>query len=237
MEYNIYCDESCHLPNDKSNAMVIGGIWIPIEKRKEICQRIKEIKHKHNINSQYEIKWSNTSKLKKDVCIELINYFFDDDDLHFRAVVISDKNSLKFKNIYDDYDTWYYKMYFLMLSNIFDNANQYNVYIDIKDTISSEKIAKLHDVCSNNIYDFSHHTIKKIQPIRSDEVEIMQLVDILIGALSYHTRGLNNSEVKIELINLIKKRSHSSFKKNSPVRENKFNILLWRPRKNGKFYY
>ena len=165
--------------------------------------------------------------------MELINYFFDDDDLHFRAIVISNKNELRFKNIYEGYDTWYYKMYFQMLSNIFDNSNQYNVYIDIKDTISSEKIAKLHDVCSNSIYDFSHHTIKKIQPIRSDEVEIMQIVDILIGALSYYKRGLSSSEAKMEIIKLIKKRSHSSFDKSSPVRENKFNIFLWRPRNNG----
>ena len=233
MLYNVYCDESCHLPNDKSNAMVIGGIWIPIEKRKEICSRIKEIKKKYGINSDYEIKWSKISKLKRDVCVDLINYFFDDDDLNFRAVVITNKNKLQFKDIYNDYDDWYYKMYFLMLSNIFSNVNQYNVYIDIKDTISSEKIAKLHNICSNNIYDFYHHTIKKIQPIRSDEVEIMQLVDLLIGALTYSKRGLHTSDVKLEIIDLIKKRSRNSLEKNSPVRENKFNILLWRPKRSG----
>ena len=48
MEYNIYCDESCHLPNDTSNTMVLGGIWCLKEKKKDkyigkIYKKIKEI--------------------------------------------------------------------------------------------------------------------------------------------------------------------------------------------------
>ncbi len=232
MEYNIYCDESCHLPNDNSNVMVIGGIWIPKEKRKEICNRIREIKQKHNFSDNYEIKWSKVSALKMEVCQDLINYFFDDDDLNFRAIVIQNKNRLHFQNFYEEYDTWYYKMYFLMLNNLLSNHHRYNIYIDIKDTISSEKIIKLHNVCSNSIYDFSHHTIQKIQPIRSEEVEIMQLVDLLIGALSYEKRELDTSKSKLQLIELIKRRSRNSFKKSSPIRDNKFNIFLWRPQEN-----
>ena len=48
MEYNIYCDESCHLPNDTSSTMVLGGIWCLKEKKKEIFKRLKEIKIKHS---------------------------------------------------------------------------------------------------------------------------------------------------------------------------------------------
>ena len=36
MQYNIYCDESCHLQNDKSNVMVLGAIWCAKEKKQEI---------------------------------------------------------------------------------------------------------------------------------------------------------------------------------------------------------
>jgi hypothetical protein len=25
--YNIYCDESCHLENDKQEVMVLGAVW------------------------------------------------------------------------------------------------------------------------------------------------------------------------------------------------------------------
>ena len=33
---NIYCDESCHLQNDKEPVMVIGAVYCPIEKKEEI---------------------------------------------------------------------------------------------------------------------------------------------------------------------------------------------------------
>ena len=47
MEYNIYCDEICHLENDDSNVMVLGAIWCPAEKAKEINHRIREFKQKY----------------------------------------------------------------------------------------------------------------------------------------------------------------------------------------------
>ena len=230
MEYNVYCDESCHLPNDNSDVMVIGGIWIPKDKRKEICARIKEIKKQNDIPESYELKWVNVSKIKEKVYQDLLNYFFDEHNMHFRGVIAKCKSKLDFENFDGTYDDWYYKIYFLVLTNIFLKENKYNIYVDIKDTISSEKIKKLHEVCANSMYDFPHNIIKKIQPIRSDEVEIMQITDIIIGALSYYHRGLNNNEVKLNLIDLIKRRTNYSLNKNTLLRDTKFNFLIWRPR-------
>ena len=28
-EFNVYCDESCHLEHSSSNAMALGAIWCP----------------------------------------------------------------------------------------------------------------------------------------------------------------------------------------------------------------
>ena len=61
-------------------------------------------------------------------------------------------------------------MYFDMLKVIFSPIDKYEVYIDIKDTNSYKKSQKLKEVCCNSIYDFSHMIIRKLQPIRSDEV-------------------------------------------------------------------
>jgi len=52
--FNIYCDESCHLENDKQKSMVLGAIWSPKHKSKEISQRIREIKVKHKLKSNFE---------------------------------------------------------------------------------------------------------------------------------------------------------------------------------------
>jgi len=229
---NIYCDESCHLENDRINDMGLGGIWCDKDKIPEVNARIREIKERHGVKATAEVKWTKVGPVKKQLYIDLINYFFDDDDLNFRVLIIPDKEQLDHKRYNQTHDEWYYKMYFEMLKAIFNPGMHYNVYIDIKDTNSAKRVKKLHEVCSNDIYDFSHNIIQKIQPIRSEEVQIMQLVDILLGAVTYANRNFpqnfKRSATKLELIDLIRKRSRYSLKRTTLLREEKFNILIWR---------
>ncbi|MBE3050015.1 DUF3800 domain-containing protein, partial [Candidatus Bathyarchaeota archaeon] len=94
---------------------------------------------------------------------------------------------------------------------------------------SSEKVQKLHEVLSNNIYDFEREIIESIQMVRSHEVEILQLADLLAGALAYFHRHLETSQAKLALIDLIKIRSGYSLKQTTLARESKFNLLVWTP--------
>ena len=51
--YNIYCDESCHLPNDRQSIMTLGLIWCPLNKTREIATRIREIKSRHGLSKRF----------------------------------------------------------------------------------------------------------------------------------------------------------------------------------------
>jgi hypothetical protein len=112
-----------------------------------------------------------------------------------------------------------------MIKTILDPVDTYNIYLDIKDTKSKTKIQKLRRVLENSRYDFSSSMIKNMQVIRSDEVEIMQLVDILIGAIAYISRDLSTVQAKNDIIDYIKKKSGYTLKKNTLYRESKFNIF------------
>lgn len=234
MLYNVYCDETCHLENDSINAMVIGAVWCPQNKLKSINHRIKEIKARNGITTKLELKWTKVSPAKVELYKDIINYFFDDDDLHFRAIIVPDKTKLNHTVFNQTHDDWYYKMYFEMLKVILSPNDSYEIYIDIKDTHSYYRSQKLREVCSNSMYDFSHRIIKRLQPIRSEEVEIMQIVDLLIGAVVSENREFNKdtprSSAKQEIIDLIKKRSGYSLKKTTLYREDKVNLLSWNAR-------
>lgn len=231
MKYNLYCDESCHLEHDDSNAMALGTVWCPHERVREINTRIKNIKERNGISTESEMKWTKISPAKIQLYKDLINYFFDSDDLNFRAVIIPDKKKLDHERFNQTHDDWYYKMYFDMLKQVFTRQDRYEIYIDIKDTNSSQKADKLRDVCSNSMYDFNNTIIERLQPIRSHEVQIMQIVDILVGALCYANRQFpaNHaySPAKQDIVALIKKRSKCTLKKNTLLRETKFNLLIW----------
>lgn len=227
-EYNIYCDESCHLENDQSKVMILGATWCPKDVKDEVFGRIREIKAKYGFKPEFEIKWNKVSNARSDFYIELINFFFDDDDLHFRGLVVSDKTKLNHNFFNQDHNTFYYKMYFDLLKVILTPNCAYSIYIDIKDTKGQEKVLKLQNVLRNNHYDFQNQIIRKIQQVQSHEVELLQITDLLCGALSYLHRGLQGNNAKLELIDKIRKRSGYSLLKSTLYKEEKMNVFVWR---------
>lgn len=211
--------------------MVLGAVWCPQTKLREVNERIKQIKTRNGVDCNAELKWTKISPSKVQLYKDVVNYFFDDDNLGFRALIIPNKSKLDHERFGQTHDTWYYKMYFEMLKAILFPTEQYEIYIDIKDTNSYKKSQKLHEICCNKIYDFNEKIIRKLQPIRSDEIQIMQIVDILIGAVGYHNRIFSNdftrSSAKLEMIDLIKKRSGYSLHKTTLLREEKCNLFFW----------
>ena len=226
--HNVYCDESCHLERDRQPVMVLGAVWCPLEKTREISVHIREIKAQHGLPPRFEFKWGKVSPAKQDFYLELLDYFFDNADLHFRALVIQDKSKLQHELYEQTHDTWYYKMYFDMLKVILEPQSRYRIYVDIKDTRSAAKIAKLHDVLCSSIYDFEYQIIERVQTVRSHEVEILQLTDLLIGAVSYVNRGLHRNAAKLAVVGRMRERSGYSLTKTTLLRENKVNLFMWR---------
>lgn len=227
--FNVYCDESCHLENDHQKAMVLGAVWCPLEKIREISVRLREIKKRHGLPSDFEVKWTKISPAKAQFYLDWVDYFFDDDDLHFRALIVPDKTLLRHGAFSDqDHDVWYYKMYFDMLKVILRPQACYRIYLDIKDTRGGAKIKKLHEVLCNNLYDFSRDIIERVQLIHSREAELLQLADLLIGAVSYANRGLQESKGKLQLVERIKKRSKYRLTQTTLYAEQKVNLLRWR---------
>ncbi len=226
--FNIYCDESCHLENDNIRVMVLGAVWCPTEKVPEISHRINEIKKQHGVPSGIEIKWSKLSPAKLHLYLALVDYFFEDDNLHFRGVLIPDKTRLNHLQYDQTHDTWYYKICFRMIEPIIDPTQHYHIYLDIKDTRSEEKRRKLQEVLRNKRRDAHGQIIERVQQIRSHESAIMQLTDILIGAIAYHNRGLRTNLAKCTVIDRIQKRSGWNLETTTWLREPKLNLLCWK---------
>jgi hypothetical protein len=227
--YNVYCDESCHLENDYHPIMVLGAVWIPAEKTREIADNIRKIKTQHGLSHRFEIKWTKVSPAKQDFYLDLLDYFFSDIDLHFRALIAS-KIGLRHELFNQDHNLWYYKMYFDMLKIILSPYDRYRIYLDIKDTLGGEKVRNLHDVLCNNMFDFSKEIIERIQIIRSHESEIMQLADLLIGVISAVNRQPVSSPSKIALIERMRVKSGYSLTKTTLYREMKVNLFYWYPK-------
>ncbi len=231
--YNVYCDESCHLEHDGIPTMVIGAVWCPQAASAQICQGLRAIKARHGLPTAFESKWTKVSPGKLPFYLDLVDYFFTQDGLHFRGVLIPDKRVLDHTVRNQTHDDWYYKMFFVLLKEIIDPACAYRIYFDIKDTRSEQKRAKLEEVLRNHRYDFSGQIVERVQQIRSHESEIMQLADLLIGAVCYKNRNLATSKAKLAVIARIQERSGKSLHRTTWPKESKFNLLCWQAESGG----
>ncbi len=223
--YNIYCDESCHLKSDKSSKIMgIAGLVCPNNKVKEVRDEINEIKKKYNISKNIELKWTKISSSKKQAYLDIVNLFFRKKYLHFRIVLV-DKTA-----VYDQNDEFYYKICYLLLSALVKSKSSYNIYLDKKDTLGGERVNVLRK-CLKHIkkdYDAKLTKIKNVQNIQSHEVAIMQMLDILLGAVVYYKRGLKGVLAKMDIIKFIKQETGLTLDKTTPLYEQKFNILYFK---------
>lgn len=228
--YNVYCDESCHLEKDTSPVMILGAMYCLEERKQQIYNEIRKIKIKHNMSSFFEIKWTKVSESKIDFYLELLDYFLNNEDLLYRGLVASGKQSLnhdKYNNA--DYDLWYYKMYYRMLDPVIFPNDRYHIMVDIKDTRGGRRLAKLREVLCNNIYDFKKEVVDQIN---SKESEILQLADLINGALAFYYRGLTDNMAsnkgKVKFVKMLQR--YVDLDHNTEYGERKFNLFIWAPK-------
>lgn len=228
MKFNIYCDESCHLEHDNQKYMVLGGIICERSIKNKVKRDILEIKARNNIKESAEIKWNKVSPSKLRYYKELVDYFFNNDDLRFRALVI-DKTQIKHERFSQTHDDWYYKMYYQLLLNLVEPKQENYIYLDIKDNKSAKKVEGLKQYLSFKLMDYEFEIIKNIQSINSQESVIMQLADLLIGAIGYKNRKVydeeNASIAKRELMMYIIQKSGYSLNRSTFLSEKKFNLF------------
>ena len=215
--FNLYCDESTHLIHDGHPYMLLSYISIAYPQIRLAKEEIKAIKRKFNYTK--ELKWTNVHSATYKVYAELVDWFFMN-DLEFRTVVV-DKSQIDEKRA--DYS--FNDFYFQLLHTKVDFQNRYNVFLDIKDTCSGEKLEKLKKIMNYN------SSIGTLQFIPSRESVFIQLADVLMGAINYNLRiqkgdVKGNVIAKLKLIEKIKRHSNISLNTTTPLSRNKFNLFF-----------
>ena len=219
--FNLYCDESTHLIHDGHPYMLLSYISIAYPQIRLAKEEIKAIKRKFNYTE--ELKWTNVHSATYKVYAELVDWFFMN-DLEFRAVVV-DKSQIDEKRTDYSFNDFYFRMYFQLLHTKVDFQNRYNVFLDIKDTCSGEKLEKMKKIMSYN------SSIGTLQFIPSRESVFIQLADVLMGAINYNLRiqkgdVKGNVIAKLKFIEKIKRHSNISLNTTTPLSRNKFNLFF-----------
>ncbi|MCR5568921.1 MAG: DUF3800 domain-containing protein [Paludibacteraceae bacterium] len=217
--FNIYCDESTHLIADGHPYMLLGYVSVAYNQITMAKKHISEIVTKHEFKG--ELKWTNVHEATYEMYKELLDYFFMT-DIRFRCVIVDKKQIDESRTDYT-FNDFYHRMYYQLLNyNVFPEY-RYNIYMDIKDALSSKKERKLHEILCNKM------NIGNLQLIRSHESVFLQMADVIMGAINYNLRIKSgelkgNVVAKRKLIERIKK--HGNIEKTSCLGDTKFNLFF-----------
>ena len=106
-------------------------------------------------------------------------------------------------------------MYYQLLFHTLDPVWHYNIYLDIKDNLSSYRTEKLKDILN-----------VRIQHVRSHELDLLQLCDLFIGAIAYNLNQTEKaSEAKVRFIEKLKIRTRTDLESTTSKRISKFNLF------------
>ena len=218
-KFNIYCDESS-IDNPKSTMMVIGALFIERTLVPEIREKIKEIRKKHGVNG--ELKWVKTSTKVLPFYKELFQYLFsfDSSKVTFRCIVVN-KSQVDYEKYHQqDKDLAFYKFYYQLLKRRLKD-DMYYIFLDFRPSKNKNSVRRLGEFLG-----MFTRGIKHIQAYPSHENILIQIADVLSGAVSFSRNTPNGGEAKKKLVKTIAsaiEKKDLNFK--SSFWENKFNIF------------
>lgn len=229
--YKIFCDESCHLEHDGADIMVLGAIHCSEEKSRQLSKRIKWLRYQHNYKP--ELKWSKLNKHQWPLYRDLIDTVVDDSDVHFKATVVQNKKFLDHHQYNaGSHSDFYYKMFYYTLRGFLSEGNEYRIYLDYMDTLGAEKTKKLCQVLQTGTF---WQLKVEATIVQSYEVQLIQLCDLLIGAVAYRNRKdiEKTSAVKIQFVEYLEQKLGYSLDCATPPWEEQFNIFRFQPRRSN----
>lgn len=231
--YSIFCDESCYLQYDNNDIICIGAIVVPDEDLETYKNELKRIKRKYGI--LHELKWNTVSRTHLAMYDEILRYFFKS-SMTFRSVLIKNKSNIQAHSLeHDEYNRFYYSIIERLIRfSIRHNStsdNSYRIFLDLKDNNGKIKLVSIYSELTSMIG--MNDRIQSLQNIRSHESQFIQLADIIIGAISYKSRGLNGSEAKLHIVKFIEELSGYYLDQGSEPEDDKFAIYDFQPKKRN----
>ncbi len=225
MKFEVYCDEThadLVTPKPKnSQAPLVGSLWLPADLREEVKSRIVGLREQHRVHG--EMKWRKVSPSKVDFYIDLVDLFVSfGPELRFRCLAVERKAmNVRLRN--SEAQLGIYMYYYLALQHWILDQNEYAVFCDLKTNRDRTRLASFRRVLND-----ANHTsaIANVQFLPSSEVVLLQLCDVLLGAVSARIIGRKDlGEAKESVIVHLEQRLDQSRLQTTATSEKEFDVM------------
>lgn len=180
---HLYCDESRHLPHDGEPFMLLGLVSCPAEKARAYHLELRALCREHGLTDDYELKWTHVRPGKLPFYQAALAWFLGKEDLAFRALLLPDKAQVFQRLPEDSQDMAYYRLYAQLLRSAMEPEGRYRAFLDQKDTRGGEKVRELENLLRLQTDDPASEKILGLQQMQSHEARLLQLADVLLGAV------------------------------------------------------
>ena len=219
----VYCDESCHDLTAHHEFMAIGSLWVSREKKADFSRAFRELCRDHGLRG--EVKWRKVSVKRLDDYRALVDFFFEQAELRFRAIVV-EQSRLKMNKFHGrDKELAFYKFYYEMLEKWLDEGREYLILLDFKENKGANRYIALKTYLERFLR--GKAWISDLTVIDSRETPLAQLCDLLTGAVAAAYNGrLKAGGAKENLAKHIAKRAgFLALRVATPRGASKFNIF------------
>lgn len=193
---------------------------MPQEFRAKFKADFWQLRQEHGIWG--EAKWNKVSPSGFAFYCALVDYFFNQEELSFRAIVIDTARLDLARYHQSDAELGFYKFYYQLLTHWIRPDARYRIFCDDKVNRDTQRLPELRRVLANANRSAE---IVSLEAVSSHQVAAVQLCDLLIGATQwrFNSQG-GTSRAKSELVSRIE--SHTGRRiSRTAYQESKFNIF------------
>jgi hypothetical protein len=226
---HVYADES---RQQGERFMLIGGLWMPADVTAIVRQEIARVRAEERLTA--EMKWKKVSLAKLNAYARFVEVFFSQPRVSFKCIVI-DVTQLDYRTFAGgDDELGFYKFYFQLLSRKLALGNDYLVFTDGRHNRKRYRLDVLR-ICTNRWWaeycgERDREPVRAIAARSSKDEDLIQLADVLLGAVGYVWNGYQSSEAKLGLIRYMENRlGAGSLGQPTLPSQQKFNIWHWQP--------
>jgi hypothetical protein len=231
----IYCDESL----DRGGYDLIGGVWVTPAQASKLRRKIAHLRTVHRYPHEFKFKKSGgrLSPVYSELVPVLGDHFASGHNGAFNCIAVK-RSEVDFGRYHEgSKELGFYKFYTLLLCKRVRPGETYLLYVDERSDRVSTRLMDMRDVvnaASRRDLRLGYDCVRDVQARDSVTDELVQVADVLLGAVGYHVGGLHlrpgMSQAKAELADRLARRlGRPSLAVPSSPWQVGFNVWVWTP--------
>ena len=216
--------------------MLYGLLLIPRgEAEDQLRRQCVQLREKYQWG-RGEFKWEKVSQAKLGVYKEFVDLFFAHTNAEFRCLVVQ-KSKIDFDTYHQgDAETAFYEFYYQALSRNLRLTDEYMVFTDNRQNRQSNRLVDLKAKTNYHWLNKGarHNIVRNVEPRDSKSEDLLQIVDVLLGAVGYDVEKRAESQPKVEMVRHIAEKVGCSTLQEQWGRETRFNMWHFRFPENSE---